>query len=304
MFEHLRQRLNAEEKTKREPPVLEPIRPEDVTGLNLSWNSHFNTAGLRNHVTEFPGLGWRVRGTSEYVVGDQWRRREDVGQIIETKARLYRAELVQELVNEYIRRGYGAVVLGVDEQSDNARFYNEAGFHELERIVYYEKPDVLIDYDYRKHPQRPLIMPYMPTMFEDLVVVDHAAFPWLWWNGKAELEHYVKQEGVTTYLTYLEQPEGPPQPVGYSGFTLYERWAHLDRLAVVPGYQGHHLGAYQLAYAIELMANRNAKRVTLSTQENNVQSQRLYEGFGFRRVRSLEYSLIGKWLNQNENRGV
>src|SRR5690348_2385776 len=127
MFEHLRQRLNAEEKTKREPPVLEPIRPEDVTGLNLSWNSHFNTAGLRNHVTEFPGLGWRVRGTSEYVVGDQWRRREDVGQIIETKARLYRAELVQELVNEYIRRGYGAVVLGVDEQSDNARFYNETG---------------------------------------------------------------------------------------------------------------------------------------------------------------------------------
>jgi ribosomal protein S18 acetylase RimI-like enzyme len=302
MFEQLRQRLNGEAKSRKdkEAPVLDPIRPEDVTGLNLNWNSHFNTPGFRNHVMEFPGLCLRVRGTTEYIVGDNWRRRENIGQIIETKARYYRADLVNELVDEYARRGYGAVVIGSDEQSDNARFYVEAGFYEMERIVYYEKPDVLPSYDYRKHPDAPLIMPYQPNMFEDLLVVDNASFPWLWWNGRTELEHYVKQEGVTVYLAYQPKPppSGLPHPIGYFGFTLYERWAHLDRLAVAPYIQGQRLGAYQLAYAIELMANRGARRVTLSTQENNHQSQRLYEGFGFRRVRTLEYSLFGKWLNQ------
>jgi ribosomal protein S18 acetylase RimI-like enzyme len=235
---------------------------------------------------------------NEYVVGDNWRHREDVGQIIETKARSYRAELVQELLKVYIQRGYGAVIIGSDEQNDNARFYLEAGFYEIERIVYYEKPDVLFAYNYRQHAQNLLVIPFQANLLEDLLKVDHASFPWLWWNGQAELEYYLKQEGVTVYLAYLEQPSGPPRPIGYFGFTLYERWAHLDRLAVVPASQGQKLGAYQLAYAIELMAHRGAKRVTLSTQETNHQSQRLYEGFGFRRVRSLEYSLVGKWLKR------
>lgn len=296
MFDQLRQRLNAEAKGKKEVSILDPLRSEDVSGLNLNWNSHFNTAGLRTHLADFPGLALRVRGQSEYIIGDNWRRREDVGQIIETKARLYRAELVEGLMEEYARRGYGAVVIGSDEQSDNARFYVTAGFYEIERIVYYEKPDVVVSYDYRHHLQPPVMMPFQPSQVEDLLEVDHAAFPWLWWNSRAELDYYIRQEGVTLYIAYQEQPSGRPRPVGYFGFTLYDRWAHLDRLAVVPGIQGQRVGAYQLAYAVDLMAGRGARRVTLSTQDNNHQSQRLYEGFGFRRVRSLEYSLMGKWL--------
>jgi len=301
MFEQLWQRFGVEAKGKKERPVLDPLRPEDVAGLNLNWNSHFNTPGLRNHVREFPGLCWRVRGQGEYIVGDNWRRREKVGQIIETRARLYRAELVQELVNEYARRGYGAIVVGSDEQSDNARFYNEIGFQEMEQIVYYEKPDVLSNYNYRQHPTQPLLMPYQPALLPDLVQVDHAAFPWLWWNSQNELEHYVKQEGVTIYLAYRQAAGADLVPIGYFGFTLYERWAHLDRLAVTTHLQGQRLGAYQLAYALELMASRGARRVTLSTQETNYQSQRLYEGFGFQKVRSLEYSLIGKWLKDTKS---
>ncbi len=300
MFEQLRHRLGVEAKVKKESPVLEPLRPEHVAGLNLNWNSHFNTAGLRNHILEFPGLAWRIQGQNEYIVGDQWRRRDNVGQIVETRARLHRAELVNALLEEYSRRDYGAVVIGTDEQSDNSKFYKEAGFYELERIVYYEKSDMLLNYDYKKHPSKPIMLPFQSSQFPDLLEVDHAAFPWLWWNSRVELEHYVRQEGVTVYLAYLEKPDGKLQPIGYAGFTLYERWAHLDRLAVIPGLQGQLIGAYQLGYIIELMAERGARRVTLSTQENNHQSQRLYEGFGFRRVRSLEYSLIGKWLKESK----
>jgi ribosomal protein S18 acetylase RimI-like enzyme len=299
MFEQLRNRFTAEAKARKDSPILEPLRPEDVAGLNLNWNSHFNTAGLRTHLAEFPGLSLRVRGEPEFVLGDNWRRRDDIGQIIETRARLYRAELVQGLVEEYARRGYGAVVIGSDEQSDNARFYVTAGFYEVERIVYYEKPDVNPTYDYRRHPHPPLLMPYQPSLLKDLIEVDHAAFPWLWWNSQAELEYYVQQEGVTVYLAYQQLSENKFKPLGYFGYTLYDRWAHLDRLAVIPETQGQKIGAYQLAYAVNLMASRGARRVTLSTQETNYQSQKLYEGFGFHRVRSLEYSLIGKWLKKH-----
>jgi ribosomal protein S18 acetylase RimI-like enzyme len=129
----------------------------------------------------------------------------------------------------------------------------------------------------------------------DLITVDHASFPWLWWNDLPELSYYTNQPDVAVYLIYLNHT----QPVGYFGYTIYDEWGHLDRLAVVPGMQGKHIGAFMLSFAIKDMAQRGAKRVTLSTQDNNYQSQKLYEGFGFQRVRNLEYSLIGKMLGEH-----
>jgi ribosomal protein S18 acetylase RimI-like enzyme len=298
MFEQLRHRLAGEaNKGKKESLIIEKIRPEEVTELNLNWNSHFNTPSLRQHLIDFPGISWRVRGHTDYIIGDLWRRRADIGQVTETRTRHYRAELVDSLLAEFIRRGCGAVVIGNDEQSDNSKFYQDAGFIELERIVYYEKPDMRQDYVHTGPPIT--MMPYQPSpqTLADLLEVDHAAFPWLWWNSQSELEYYFLQEGVVIYLAYSQNEAGILRPVGYFGYTLYQRWAHLDRLAVVPDVQGLRVGAYQLAYALDLMARNGARRVTLSTQLNNTQSQRLYEGFGFQRVKSLEYSLIGKWLN-------
>jgi ribosomal protein S18 acetylase RimI-like enzyme len=64
--------------------------------------------------------------------------------------------------------------------------------------------------------------------------------------------------------------------------------------------QGQGVGAYQLRQAIALMEQKGAKRVTLSTQLNNTRSQALYEAYGFHRVKSLEYNLVGKWLPDRE----
>ncbi len=297
MFDQLRQRLKEEVKIKKEPVVLEPLRPEDISGLHLSWNSHFNSASLKEHLREFPGLSLRVRNSNDFIIGDHWRRRPEVGQIIETRSRLYRTELVNGLVNAYKKLGYGAVVIGVDEENDNSRFYFSEGFTELEQIVYYEKPNMLLRFDKTSQPDPPNLMPYQPAFLEKLLEVDHQAFPWLWWNSQAEFDYYTRQEGVVIYLAFQNGENGSLRPCGYFGFTLYDRWAHLDRLAVLPVFQNQKLGAYLLAYAIEMMAQRGARRVTLSTQETNKQSQRLYEGFSFQKVRSLEYKLVGKWLD-------
>lgn len=299
MFEQLRGRRTGEApKGLKVPVALDILRPDEVADLNLTWNSHFNNALLRQHLLNFPALSLRLRGYSDYIVGDNWRRRDDIGQLTETHTRHYRAELVAGLLAQYVQYGYKAIVVGNDEQSDNQKFYHEAGFTELERIVYYEKPDVRLGATVARPPV--MVIPYVHTAQSqaDLLAVDNASFPWLWWNSSTELEYYRRQEGVIIYLAYTNPADGQtPRPVGYFGFTLYDRWAHLDRLAVVPEVQGQGVGAYQLGQAITLMGQLGARRVTLSTQLNNVQSQRLYEGFGFQRVKSLEYALIGKWLD-------
>lgn len=291
MFEQLRQRLTGEFGKKKESPILEPVTPEEVRQLNIGWNSQFNTAGLRQHAADYPGLVRRVRGTGDYIVGSNWRRREDIGEILELQTRYYKAELLQSLLAEYTQRGYKSVVISPNELDEQLNFYHGQGFKEIERVVYYEKPDVSVNYVYRGTPINFRSLQAEPNILDDLLAVDHAAFPWLWWNSAAELRYYQTQEGVTIYVGYLDN-----QPVGYFGFTIYEKWAHLDRLATIPEMQGKGIGAHLLATSIRLMATAGAKRVTLSTQNNNWQSQRLYEGFGFGRVQALEYNLTGIWL--------
>ncbi|MBI5957029.1 MAG: GNAT family N-acetyltransferase, partial [Chloroflexi bacterium] len=71
---------------------------------------------------------------------------------------------------------------------------------------------------------------------------------------------------------------------------------HLDRLGIHPSRQGLGYGADLLAFAIQRMASQGARRVGLSTQAENGRSQRLYEGFGFRRTGD-SYQLYGLWLD-------
>lgn len=294
MFEQLRQRLTGEFGKKKEPVTLETVQPEAVRHLHIGWNSQFNTAGLRQYVLDNPGLVLRVHGTGDYVIGGHWRRREEIGEILELQTRYHKAALLQGILAEYKRRGYRAVVISPNELDEQLDFYQSQGFSELERVIYYEKPDVLVNYIYRGASLQFRSLQVEPTILPDLIAVDHAAFPWLWWNSAAELEYYRLQEGVTIYVAYLGE-----RPVGYFGCTLYEKWGHLDRLAIIPEMQGKGVGAYLLATSIRQLASGGAKRVTLSTQNTNWQSQRLYEGFGFEKVKSLEYSLTGIRLEED-----
>jgi ribosomal protein S18 acetylase RimI-like enzyme len=87
------------------------------------------------------------------------------------------------------------------------------------------------------------------------------------------------------------------EPIGYASFTMYSGWAHLDRLAVVQSVQGRGYGAAQLAHALGTMIGLCARSVSLSTQEHNTQSQRLYSRFGFRVGRDA-MGLYGRALRE------
>ena len=73
--------------------------------------------------------------------------------------------------------------------------------------------------------------------------------------------------------------------MGYTSFTMYRGWAHLDRVAVIESEQGRRLGAAQLAYTLGMMRDSGAASVGLSTQESNVRSHALYKKFGFKQTR-------------------
>jgi ribosomal protein S18 acetylase RimI-like enzyme len=292
LFEQLRQRFGGDPKYKRGSSDIVELTTADVATINLGWNSRFNSSTLRNQLMLYPGLSLRIAGSQDYIIGDLWRRHEEVGHITEVRARTHRKELLESLEAEFRQRKLRAVVVSNDEHAENPRFYVDAGYVVLENIIYYDKPDTIVYESFRGVPL--YTIPYNYLMEEDLLVVDHVSFPWLWWNSREEMGFYSKQPDVTIQICYRSEDN---KPVGYFGFTMYERWGHLDRLAVTPEFQGLGYGAYQLSVAIKMMEAKGARRVTLSTQLNNHQSQRLYERFGFQRVQNLEYNLIGRWID-------
>jgi len=121
--------------------------------------------------------------------------------------------------------------------------------------------------------------------------IDHAAFPWVWWNEPPEFLEYSEAPGVEMFIGRLDG-----RPVACLGITAYLGWGHIDRVAVLPELQGRGLGTDAVRFALRRLAASGAKRVGLSTQKGNIASQRVYERLGFRRAVTNDYRLYGKVL--------
>ncbi len=276
-----------------EPVTVEPLRPADARSARVSWSSLFNHDFLARHVERYPHLSWWVRRSGDYIVGEPWRRRSDIGCIADMQARgTARVALTNRLFEAMLAQGYQAVVLAYDGWADHAQFYTDLGFTALERIVYYEKPNMQFAYHPKLADDEISYERMPPEQLGTLIAVDHAAFPWLWWNSREEMQQYAALDNVYIYLTRYRG-----QTLGYFSYTVFDRWGHLDRIAVDPRAAGIGLGAAQLARAIEDMRPHGVQRVALSTQATNGQSRKLYEGFGFR-LTSESYNIYGKMLTE------
>ena len=124
--------------------------------------------------------------------------------------------------------------------------------------------------------------------------IDHAAFPWMWWNSEPEFTFYLGVPGVQAIVGL-----SAGRQVAYAGFTTQGTWGHLDRIAVDPAAQGGSYGAAILAHALRAMSRLGVTRVTLSTQNDNYQAHRLYEGFGFQQTNNSQL-IIGRWLRAGD----
>jgi ribosomal protein S18 acetylase RimI-like enzyme len=278
-------------------PMVTALTPAQAATLRLPWSSRFTPAGLARYVSRAPGWAWTVPGSGEYLVAEGWRHRDDLGMMLEVQARRYRAELVNAAMSNLTARGVRCLLLTGEEWAAHGRAYQPLGFQQLERIVYYQLLGLRLPLPIRRPLPSLSFVPVGIATLAMAVEIDHHSFPWLWWNSRDEFEIYLHTPGVRVVLGLADG-----QPVGYAGFTVTRDWGHLDRLAVTEHAQGHGWGAALLAYALEQMAQLGVYRVTLSTQETNGSSQRLYRGFGFRQTQEA-HTIYGHWLSDPPGEG-
>ena len=278
------------------PPVT-ALTPAQAGTLRLPWSSRFTPAGLARYVSRSPGWAWTVPGTGEYLGAEGWRHRADLGMVLEVQARRYRAELVHAALADLAARGVHCLLLTGEEWATQARAYDQLGFQQVERIVYYQLLGLRLPLPIRRPLPALSFVPVGTATLPIAVEIDHHSFPWLWWNSRDEFEIYLHTPGVRVVLGLHDG-----QPVGYAGFTVTRDWGHLDRLAVTAPVQGRGWGAALLAYTLEQMAQVGVYRVTLSTQETNGSSQRLYRGFGFRQTQEA-HTIYGHWLSDPPGEG-
>lgn len=277
-----------------DPAEVVPLRPTDASRVKLGWGSSFSTPSLQRQIERQPDYAFWLPRSGEYIVGEPWRRRDDIGSIIEMGAAgAARAALVERLNATFAAEGRRVVVLNFEGWENHRKFYADYGFGALERIVYFEKPNMTYNYAPNSAiaPQIS-ITPMREGELDQLITVDHTAFPWLWWNSREEMADYLRLPDVRVFLArYAGEVRG------YFSFTIFERWGHLDRIAVDPSLQGVGLGAAQLARCIEEMKKYRINKITLSTQGTNYQSQKLYTRFAFRQTQESYWlhgmSLVG-----------
>lgn len=270
---------------------IRELTPEDVDSLRFGFWSRVSNEDVKRTLRSYPGRSVWLPNSLEYAIVSPWRHREEIANVQELSAVRHPAAMLDAVVQR-ARQLETAVVISIEiDEMRKPSFYERAGFRLLEEVVTF-------DFDCRQ-PVPPVgsslrfrLADLSHKVDLDLLLeLDHASFPWLWWNNEAEFHAYARAPGVEVLIGY----DGA-RPVSYLGITAYLGWGHLDRIAVTPGSQGRGFGAQSLAVAIERLKQTGAKRIGLSTQRKNERSQRLYERFGFRRAKEHDYRLYGRVL--------
>lgn len=108
-----------------------------------------------------------------------------------------------------------------------------------------------------------------------LATLDQAAFEPPWQMSFYDLRQAYRIASSCTVATRDETI------IGFQISTFFFDGAHLARLAVHPGAQGQGVGGALMRDLLERYNRRGIQMMTVNTQASNVQSQRLYQRFGF-----------------------
>ena len=270
--------------------VIQPLAPADIAGLNLDYHPRLQEGEAEALVVQLPGLSQWVPEAGEFALVVPWRHRAELPWVHTLWGFSHEAELLAAVVDAAREQGRAGVILMDAHESRPPSFFARNNMELLETIVTYELPDPdRFLATLHEHSQRFVQVDYRrPELLGALLEVDHAAFPWLWWNSEAEFTSYLTMPNVEIWAGVLDG-----QMVTYLGITHFRGWSHLDRIAVRPDVQGHGLGREALHFAVQRMVGRGARRVGLSTQGENARSRRLYESVGFQETPAHHYEVHG-----------
>jgi len=150
-----------------------------------------------------------------------------------------------------------------------------AGFHLVDRIIYFERPAAMTLPPYEPRASlRPIRSDDLPA----LLALDGAAFEPLW---RFDRGHFMELLVTTGHSMIAEKAS---QPAGYAISDVLGETGFIIRLAVHPDFQGRGIGSQLLADALTYCRAAGAAIIRLNTQESNIVSHRFYQRFDFRRV--------------------
>lgn len=162
-----------------------------------------------------------------------------------------------------------------------------SGFVLVDEVRYYK-------YTARETPSAPAparVRMASPSDLPQLARLDAQTFPALWHMDEGALAGLLFSSRLRIARLGDDEP-----PVGYAALSLNGNLdgpdeagsgAFLARLAVHPAVQSRGVGRQLLADSIAYAHSQGRSQVYLNTQVSNRQSQRLYEGMGFRTMNQL-----------------
>jgi len=162
------------------------------------------------------------------------------------------------------------------------------------------------------------VRPMVLSDIEKVMEIEQASFPTPWPASayryelrRNDMAHYLVAElrvpaekedfsgderGLGAKLRQLvSRASSPSSIVGYGGFWLMEREAHIGTIAVKPEYRGRGIGELLLATMIERAVELGAEVMTLEVRVSNHVAQKLYRKYGF-----LQTGLRRRYYSDNQ----
>jgi GNAT superfamily N-acetyltransferase len=124
-----------------------------------------------------------------------------------------------------------------------------------------------------------------PNDMSDLLRIEAACFEDLWRNDS------IAFRDIADTHPYFVVAELDGRVIGYQFNAQDDEAGYLVRIAVHPSVSGQGVGARLMAEAMRFFKRAQVSRIMLNTQEDNYHAHRLYEWFGFVRLKQTGFVL-------------
>jgi ribosomal protein S18 acetylase RimI-like enzyme len=269
----------------------EPLTESIVLSRRFSWAQRVDIDEVLRTLQIFPGRSVWIPDADEFAIVAPWRHRMEIAVVSLIAGVKFAQELLVAATDRAFHLGAQAVVMTEWAETRDQAFYKRAGLTLLDDVISFEIVAT------PAHAMVPTGLKFVRVelssdpVLQQVISVDHNAFPWLWQNSPLEFERYLVTPGVEVWAPL----DRVGRAIAYLGITSYATWGHIDRVAVEPAAQGHGLGEAAVRFAVDRLARKGALRVGLSTQARNDRSRRLYQRIGFQRTYQGDYRIYGRF---------
>jgi ribosomal-protein-alanine N-acetyltransferase len=218
---------------------------------------------------------WRVRVTKkgEAVILGRWREHMPDCAVLGLWCSPGRVPVIVTDLLEVARAQGFRRLIGPLAPEREARPYTDAGLRVVERVIVmrHEKPSAVG----AAGTPRLDIRAAEPSDMDAILRLDADSFDPFWHYDRRSLERLSRTDRMV-----VGSVSG--RVVGYTLSTLRAGEGSLGRLAVSPDQRRRGIGRELAIEAVRWLAAGGARRVVLSTQEDNMASRALYRSIGFR----------------------